>query len=148
MISLSKDKITVAYSAVSGAFKRVFASLSALTVRLLDFTRLTDSNGDLSLSNIALGIVLAKIALTPAAALSLSELALLLPVIFNYGFKRKAQREKLQADVRSDLLMHAQAQNERIEELAGELKDYADEVKHVKTKVNLQYAQKNQRNTF
>jgi len=132
-----------------GAFFNRFNTLGGrFCMKVLNFARLTDSNGDLSLTNIAMLIVLVKIALVPPTQLSLSELALLLPVLLNYGVKRKAQRDTKRADIRSEFIELVGVQNDKINDLKDSLANYAVEVKNVKTKVNLQYAQTNKNNTF
>ena len=101
-------------------------------MKVLNFARLTDSNGDLSLTNIAMLIVLVKIALVPPTQLSLSELALLLPVLLNYGVKRKAQRDTKRADIRSEFIELVGVQNDKINDLKDSLANYAVEVKTLK----------------
>lgn len=54
-------------------------------LRTLNFLKLIDENASLSLSNVAMMVVLVKLALAPTV--SLAEAAILLPVIGNYAFK-------------------------------------------------------------
>jgi len=59
-------------------------------LKILDFVRLLDENGTLSLTNIAVIVVLVKLALDPA--LNYQAVAALLGVIGSYSFKRWTQR--------------------------------------------------------
>jgi len=66
-------------------------------LKTLDFLRLLDENATLSLSNIAVIIVLIKLALTPS--LDYAAIALLLGTLSAYNFKRWTQRSKRVAEV-------------------------------------------------
>jgi len=67
---------------------------------MLDFFRLIDETGSLSLSNIAMMVVITRIATTQN--FSLAEAALLLPVIGAYSYKRFQQRRQRYGKEKSD----------------------------------------------
>lgn len=66
--------------------------MSPKLLKTLDFFRLLDETGQLSLSNLAVMVVLAKLALSPT--LDFAAMGILLPVIGNYTFKRYHQRRQ------------------------------------------------------
>ena len=74
-------------------------------LKTLNFVKLLDETGSLSLSNVAMMVVLIKLALAPE--MSLAEAAILLPVIGNYAFKGYHLR-------------HARATNLKVTESAAE----------------------------
>lgn len=59
--------------------------------KFLDFFRFLDENGTLSLSNIAVMVILVKLAIAPV--LDFTEVAALLGVLSTYSFKRYTQRK-------------------------------------------------------
>ena len=62
--------------------------------RVLNFLNLLDSEGKLSITNIAVIIILIKLALSPSA--SITEAGTLLLVLANYALKRKAINDNKQ----------------------------------------------------
>lgn len=64
--------------------------MKAKLLKALDFVRLLDETGNLSLTNIAVMVVLVKVAMS--SFVSPAELGALLTVISSYSFKRYNQR--------------------------------------------------------
>jgi hypothetical protein len=87
-------------------------------LKALDFFRFLDETGTISLTNIALMVVITKLALTQS--FSMSEAAVLLPVIASYSIKRWSQRTHRQKKDVSTIAI-ADADKMRIEALANDV---------------------------
>lgn len=83
-------------------------TLSSKWLRWADFVRLLDEQGQVSLTNLAMWVVLVKMALV--ASFSLSEAAILLPVIGSYSIKRYFQRRHRQSKDQATVTLASEAQ--------------------------------------
>ena len=63
-----------------------------IVLRVLSFLRVTDENNNLSLTNLAVILMLTKIMTTPA--LSMQDIAIAAVPLMNYAYKRKISSEQ------------------------------------------------------
>jgi len=111
-------------------------------LKLLKFCNLTDKDNNLSISNIAVIVVIIKIAL--AATLDWATAATLLMALLNYGHKRettiKAIKEAKKDDALSDLtssLKNVAAKVEKYENTIVTVAKQAEETKKQLSQLNL-----------